>query len=80
MPTKRCLGFGEYVLLRFYEFQGDHPLIIYCYQSQNFDDGPTKAGIQLYDYLKSINQKASLFYIGLMVAQYPAYAKRACDE
>ncbi|RUS22462.1 hypothetical protein BC937DRAFT_89027 [Endogone sp. FLAS-F59071] len=55
-------------------------LIIYCYRSQNFDDGPTKAGIQLYDYLKSINQKASLFYIGLMVAQYPAHAKRACDD
>ncbi|RUS28716.1 hypothetical protein BC938DRAFT_481543 [Jimgerdemannia flammicorona] len=45
-----------------------------------FDDGPTAAGAALYDYLASIKQKASLFYIGLMVAQYPQNAKRACDD
>ncbi|RUS20988.1 hypothetical protein BC937DRAFT_93894 [Endogone sp. FLAS-F59071] len=45
-----------------------------------FDDGPTVNDSLLYDYLDSINQKASLFYIGIEVAQYPAAAKRACQE
>ncbi|RUP50126.1 hypothetical protein BC936DRAFT_140250 [Jimgerdemannia flammicorona] len=43
-----------------------------------FDDGPTPDGSKLYDFLAQSNQKATLFYIGIMVAQYPSIAQKGC--
>ncbi|RUS25822.1 hypothetical protein BC938DRAFT_471602 [Jimgerdemannia flammicorona] len=44
-----------------------------------YDDGPTEFSPALYDFLAKSNQKATLFMIGLQVAQYPLTAKAACD-
>ncbi|KAI8971559.1 hypothetical protein BDF20DRAFT_824864 [Mycotypha africana] len=45
-----------------------------------FDDGPSDVSPKLYDFLKSTNQKATLFMIGSNVIKYPAIVKRAFDE
>jgi hypothetical protein len=42
-----------------------------------YDDGPTAFSPKLYDYLDSINQKATLFLIGGQVLQYPELVQRA---
>ncbi|KAG0168467.1 chitin deacetylase [Apophysomyces sp. BC1034] len=42
----------------------------------SFDDGPTPASPQLYDYLDSINAKATFFVIGGQVIQYPELLQR----
>ncbi|RUS28713.1 hypothetical protein BC938DRAFT_481539 [Jimgerdemannia flammicorona] len=43
-----------------------------------FDDGPTPFGSQLYDWMGTQNLKATLFYIGLQVAQNPQVAQKGC--
>ncbi|RUS18055.1 hypothetical protein BC937DRAFT_89192 [Endogone sp. FLAS-F59071] len=43
-----------------------------------FDDGPTTFGSQLYDFLNTTQQKASLWYIGVQVAQNPQIAQKGC--
>ncbi|CAO3632361.1 unnamed protein product [Mucor hiemalis] len=45
-----------------------------------FDDGPSDVSPILYDFLKTTNQKATLFMIGANVIKYPATVKRAYDE
>lgn len=45
-----------------------------------YDDGPSDVSPQLYDFLKTTNQKATLFMIGSNVRKYPATVKRAFDE
>lgn len=45
-----------------------------------FDDGPSDVSPILYDFLKTTNQKATLFMIGSNVIKYPATVKRAYDE
>lgn len=45
-----------------------------------YDDGPSDVSPILYDFLKSTNQKATLFMIGANVIKYPATVKRAFDE
>ncbi|KAI8373822.1 hypothetical protein BD560DRAFT_88903 [Blakeslea trispora] len=45
-----------------------------------FDDGPSDVSPILYDFLKSTNQKATLFMIGSNVIKYPQTVKRAFDE
>lgn len=45
-----------------------------------FDDGPSDVSPKLYDFLKSTNQKATLFMIGGNVLKHPDIAKRAFDE
>ncbi|KAH8549879.1 hypothetical protein BGW37DRAFT_501061 [Umbelopsis sp. PMI_123] len=42
-----------------------------------YDDGPTGFSPKLYDYLDSINQKATLFLIGGQVLQFPELVQRA---
>lgn len=42
-----------------------------------YDDGPTGFSPKLYDYLDSINQKATLFVIGGQVLQFPELVQRA---
>ncbi|KAG2178850.1 hypothetical protein INT43_001696 [Umbelopsis isabellina] len=42
-----------------------------------YDDGPTTFSPKLYDYLDSINQKATLFLIGGQVLQFPELVQRA---
>ncbi|KAI9277350.1 hypothetical protein BC943DRAFT_284882 [Umbelopsis sp. AD052] len=42
-----------------------------------YDDGPTGFSPKLYDYLDSINQKATLFVIGGQVLQFPELVLRA---
>ncbi|RUP43738.1 hypothetical protein BC936DRAFT_136802 [Jimgerdemannia flammicorona] len=52
---------------------------LHCYVPfQTFDDGPTPFGSQLYDWLGTQNLKATLFYIGLQVAQNPQVAQKGC--
>jgi peptidoglycan/xylan/chitin deacetylase (PgdA/CDA1 family) len=41
-----------------------------------FDDGPNCTHNAFYDYLSSQNQKATLFYIGSNVADWPHEAQR----
>jgi len=43
-----------------------------------YDDGPTEFSTQLYDFLDTTNQKATLFYIGSNVIQNWQAARRAC--
>ncbi|KAG0047499.1 hypothetical protein BGZ83_007448 [Gryganskiella cystojenkinii] len=43
-----------------------------------YDDGPTTFSAQLYDFLDTTNQKATLFYIGSNVIQNWQAARRAC--
>jgi hypothetical protein len=45
-----------------------------------YDDGPSDVSPELYDFLKTTNQKATLFMIGSNVIKYPATVKRAFDE
>ncbi|KAI9264435.1 hypothetical protein BY458DRAFT_587633 [Sporodiniella umbellata] len=45
-----------------------------------FDDGPSTFSPALYDFLKTTNQKATLFMIGSNVVQYPEIVKRAYNE
>ncbi|KAG2208106.1 hypothetical protein INT47_010468 [Mucor saturninus] len=45
-----------------------------------YDDGPSDVSPTLYDFLKTTNQKATLFMIGSNVRKYPATVKRAFDE
>lgn len=45
-----------------------------------FDDGPSDVSPILYDFLKTTDQKATLFMIGANVIKYPATVKRAYDE
>lgn len=45
-----------------------------------YDDGPSDVSPILYDFLKTTNQKATLFMIGANVIKYPATVKRAYDE
>ncbi|OBZ82634.1 Chitin deacetylase [Choanephora cucurbitarum] len=45
-----------------------------------FDDGPSNVSPVLYDFLKTTNQKATLFMIGSNVIKYPQTVKRAYDE
>jgi len=45
-----------------------------------YDDGPTEFSATLYDYLDSIHQKATLFYIGSNLMQFPTDAIRACGD
>ncbi|KAL1923414.1 uncharacterized protein VTP21DRAFT_8394 [Calcarisporiella thermophila] len=45
-----------------------------------FDDGPTPFSPKLYDYLNSINQKATLFVIGSRVKEYPDLLRRAYKD
>ncbi|RUS18054.1 hypothetical protein BC937DRAFT_89191 [Endogone sp. FLAS-F59071] len=56
--------------------------VVYCPQKGvwglSFDDGPTPYGSQLYDFLATENLKASLFYIGIQVAQNPQVAAKGC--
>ncbi|CAO3688328.1 unnamed protein product [Umbelopsis vinacea] len=42
-----------------------------------YDDGPTAFSPKLYDYLDSVNQKATLFVIGGQVLQFPELVQRA---
>jgi len=54
--------------------------IVQCPKGQwgiTYDDGPTQFSPKLYDYLDSVNQKATLFMIGGQVLQYPDLVKRA---
>ncbi|KAF9158887.1 hypothetical protein DFQ26_007130 [Actinomortierella ambigua] len=44
-----------------------------------YDDGPTQYSPQLYDFLDTTQQKATLFYIGGNVIQYWQSALRACE-
>ncbi|GAN09843.1 glycoside hydrolase/deacetylase [Mucor ambiguus] len=45
-----------------------------------YDDGPSEFSPILYDFLKTTNQKATLFMIGANAIKYPATVKRAYDE
>lgn len=45
-----------------------------------YDDGPSEVSPTLYDFLKTTNQKATLFMIGANVIKYPQTVKRAFDE
>jgi len=45
-----------------------------------FDDGPNCSHNAFYDYLSSQNQKATLFYIGSNVLDWPLQAKRAIAD
>ncbi|CEI85908.1 hypothetical protein RMCBS344292_00357 [Rhizopus microsporus] len=45
-----------------------------------FDDGPSTFSPILYDFLKTTNQKATLFMIGANAAQFPDLVKRAYQE
>ncbi|KAG2228948.1 hypothetical protein INT48_006153, partial [Thamnidium elegans] len=45
-----------------------------------FDDGPSEFSPILYDFLKTTNQKATLFMIGANVIKHPQIVKRAFDE
>lgn len=45
-----------------------------------YDDGPSEFSPALYDFLKTTNQKATLFMIGANAIKYPAIVKRAYDE
>ncbi|KAI9478849.1 MAG: hypothetical protein EXX96DRAFT_572467 [Benjaminiella poitrasii] len=45
-----------------------------------YDDGPSDVSPTLYNFLKTTNQKATLFMIGANVIKYPATVKRAFDE
>ncbi|KAI7901820.1 uncharacterized protein BX663DRAFT_436679 [Cokeromyces recurvatus] len=45
-----------------------------------YDDGPSDVSPILYDFLKTTNQKATLFMIGANVVKYPEIVKRAFDE
>ncbi|ESK88228.1 carbohydrate esterase family 4 protein [Moniliophthora roreri MCA 2997] len=45
-----------------------------------FDDGPFCAHNQFYDYLTSQNQKATMFFIGTNVLNFPLQAKRAAED
>ncbi|KAI5481476.1 chitin deacetylase, carbohydrate esterase family 4 protein [Pseudohyphozyma bogoriensis] len=44
------------------------------------DDGPNCSHNAYYDYLNSVNQKATLFYIGSNVFDWPLEAQRGLDE
>lgn len=44
------------------------------------DDGPSCSHNAYYDYLKSIDQKATVFYIGSNVMSYPLEAQRALGD
>ncbi|RUP49875.1 carbohydrate esterase family 4 protein [Jimgerdemannia flammicorona] len=50
------------------------------YWGLTFDDGPTPHSTKLYDFLKTTNTKATLFYIGSNVVAYPDVAQRACAD
>ncbi|KAK7034576.1 hypothetical protein VNI00_012204 [Paramarasmius palmivorus] len=45
-----------------------------------FDDGPNCGHNQFYDYLTSQNQKATMFFIGSNVFNWPLQAKRAAED
>ncbi|KAF8151588.1 hypothetical protein B0H34DRAFT_664787, partial [Crassisporium funariophilum] len=45
-----------------------------------FDDGPNCSHNAFYDYLKEHNQKATMFYIGSNVMNWPLEAKRGYDD
>jgi len=45
-----------------------------------FDDGPNCSHNAFYDYLTSQNQKATMFYIGSNVLDWPYEAQRAIDD
>jgi peptidoglycan/xylan/chitin deacetylase (PgdA/CDA1 family) len=45
-----------------------------------YDDGPSDVSPVLYDFLKTTNQKATLFMIGKNVINYPDTVKRAYEE
>lgn len=45
-----------------------------------FDDGPSDVSPVLYDFLKSTNQKATLFMIGANAVKFPEHVKRAYEE
>ncbi|KIK61470.1 carbohydrate esterase family 4 protein [Collybiopsis luxurians FD-317 M1] len=45
-----------------------------------FDDGPNCSHNAFYDYLKDQNQKATMFFIGSNVLDWPLEAMRAIDE
>ena len=45
-----------------------------------FDDGPNCSHNAFYDYLESQNQKATLFYIGSNVFDWPLQAQRAIAD
>ncbi|KAG0316416.1 chitin deacetylase [Dissophora globulifera] len=45
-----------------------------------YDDGPSPDSPRLYDYLKTHNQKATLFVVGSRVVSYPTTLKRAYTE
>lgn len=45
-----------------------------------FDDGPYCAHNEFYDYLTSQNQKATMFFIGSNVLNWPLQAKRAAED
>ncbi|KAI8986515.1 hypothetical protein BDB01DRAFT_785885 [Pilobolus umbonatus] len=45
-----------------------------------FDDGPSDVSPILYDFLKSTNQKATLFLLGENIVKFPELVKRAFDD
>jgi peptidoglycan/xylan/chitin deacetylase (PgdA/CDA1 family) len=45
-----------------------------------FDDGPNCSHNAFYDYLSSQNQKATFFYIGSNVLDWPLQAQRAIAD
>ena len=45
-----------------------------------FDDGPNCTHNEFYDYLSSQNQKATMFYIGSNVMDWPLQAQRAIAD
>ncbi|CAO3642781.1 unnamed protein product [Cunninghamella echinulata] len=57
--------------------------ILACPKGQwgiTYDDGPTANSPKLYDYLKSVNQKSTLFLIGGQVTSFPDLTERAFNE
>ncbi|CAO3613215.1 unnamed protein product [Cunninghamella blakesleeana] len=57
--------------------------IVACPKGQwgiTYDDGPTANSPKLYDYLKQVNQKSTLFLIGGQVTSFPDLTERAFKE
>jgi len=66
------------------KFPGLKPDIAICPEPDTwgltYDDGPNCTDSDLYDVLKQNNQKASLFYIGSNVADWPTQAQRGFQD
>jgi peptidoglycan/xylan/chitin deacetylase (PgdA/CDA1 family) len=66
------------------KFAGLNPDTYFCAEPDTwgltYDDGPNCTNTVLYDFLKANNQKATMFYIGSNVADWPEQAQRGLAD